>query len=95
MPPGREDNMGGWRQPTREERESSAMGRFELVCEAYSNANELQRRKMLALLSDEERRVFLEGCGLYRIFRDQRLYDAIKKAVGERIYKDIHGEVKK
>ena len=92
MPPGREDNVGGWKQPTREERESSAMGRFELVCEAYSNANELQRSKMLALLSEEERRVFLEGCGLYRIFRDQRLYDAIKSAVGEQIYKDAHKE---
>lgn len=92
MPPGREDSMGGWRQPTREERESSAMGRFELVCEAYSNANELQRSRMLAMLTENERRVFLEGCGLYRIFRDKRLYDAIKKAVGERIYKDIHGE---
>lgn len=87
--------MGGWRQPTREERESSPAGRFELVCEAYSNANELQRARMLELLSADERQTFLKGCGLYRIFRDQRLYDAIKKAVGERIYKDIHGEAKK
>jgi hypothetical protein len=92
MPPGREDSMGGWRQPTREERESSAMGRFELVCEAYSDASELQRSRMLALLNEDERQVFLKGCGLYRIFRDQRLYDAIKSAVGEQIYKDAHKE---
>lgn len=85
--------MGGYKQPTREEREQSAAGRFELVCEAYSNANELQRSRMIAMLSEDERQTFLKGCGLYRIFRDQRLYDAIKNAIGEKIYKDAHGEI--
>lgn len=85
--------MGGYKQPTREEREQSAEGRFELVCEAYSNANELQRSRMIAMLSEDERQTFLKGCGLYRIFRDQRLYDAIKNAIGEKIYKDAHGEI--
>lgn len=85
--------MGGYKQPTRQEREQSAAGRFELVCEAYSNANELQRSRMIAMLSEDERQTFLKGCGLYRIFRDQRLYDAIKNAIGEKIYKDAHGEI--
>lgn len=79
--------------PTKEEREQSAMGRFELVCEAYINGTSKQREVILSCLTETERQQFLVGCGLYHMFTDHRYYNAIKKAVGERIYKDAHPEM--
>ena len=79
-----------YRYPTREEREKTAMGRFEIMCETYINGNQKQKETILSVLEDGERQTFLTGCGLYHMFTDQRYYDAIKKAVGERIYRECH-----
>lgn len=79
-----------YRHPTKEDRESTAMGRFELVCEAYINGNQRQRDTILSMLDESERQIFLTGCGLYHLFTDQRFYDAVKKSVGEQIYNEMH-----
>ena len=43
-------------------------------------------------LDPEDRQTFLIGCGLYHLFRDQRLFDAMKKAMGEQLYEELHKE---
>lgn len=73
-----------------EKREQNAAGRFELICERYINGNERDRQIILSFLNDDEKQQFLIGCGLYHMFTDQRYFDIIKQAVGERIYKDCH-----
>lgn len=60
------------------------------MCETYINGNQKQKETILSVLEDGERQTFLTGCGLYHMFTDQRYYDAIKKAVGERIYRECH-----
>lgn len=73
-------------------REDSGAGRFELVCEAFDMANEVQRKRMLAMLDEADRKQFLIGCGLYRMFRDQRLYKAVQTAICEEIWQEAHKE---
>lgn len=75
---------------TKAEREKTAMGRFEIMCETYINGTQKQKETILAMLEEGERQTFLTGCGLYHMFTDQRFYDAVKKAVGERIYNECH-----
>lgn len=73
-----------------EEREQTAAGRFELICERYINGNERDRKIILSFLNDDEKQHFLIACGLYHMFTDQRYFETIKQAVGERLYKDFH-----
>ena len=72
------------------EREKTAMGRFEIICEKYINGNNRTKEIILSFFDEEEKQQFLIGCGLYHMFTDQRYFDSIKKAVGERLYKDLH-----
>lgn len=74
----------------KDEREASAMGRFELVCEAFINGSQQQRETILSMLDEHDRETFLKGCGLYRMFTDWRFYNAVEKAVGEQIYHELH-----
>lgn len=79
-----------YRYPTKAEREKTAMGRFEVMCETYINGNQKQKETILSMLEEGERKTFLTGCGLYHMFTDQRVYDAVQKAVGEQIYNVCH-----
>ena len=72
------------------EREKTAMGRFEIICEKYINGNNRTKEIILSFLNEKEKQQFLIGCGLYHMFNDQRYFDSIKKAVGERLYTDLH-----
>ena len=73
----------------KDERETSAMGRFELVCEAFIDGNQQQREIILSMLDERDRETFLKGCGLYRMFTDYRFYNAVEKAVGEQVYNEL------
>lgn len=73
----------------KDEREASAMGRFELVCEAFINGSQQQREIILSMLDEHDRETFLKGCGLYRMFTDQLFYNAVEKAVGEQVYSEF------
>ena len=76
--------------PTKSEREKTAGGRFEVMCETYINGNQKQKETILSMLEEGERQSFLTGCGLYHMFTDQRFYDSVKKAVGQQIYDEYH-----
>ena len=87
--------MGGYARPTDAEREQSAHGRFEIICERYIEGPDQVRQVILAALNPEDRQTFLIGCGLYHLFTDQRLYDATKKAMGMQLYEELHGKEQK
>ena len=79
-----------YRYPTKAEREKTAMGRFEVMCETYINGNQKQKETILSMLEVGERQTFLTGCGLYHMFTNQRFYDSVQKSVGEQIYNECH-----
>ena len=71
-------------------REQSAMGRFEIMCEKYISGNDTIRKTILSALSPEDQKSFLTGVGLYRLFSDQIYYKAVRDALGEQLWKEIH-----
>ena len=71
-------------------REQNPMGRFEIMCEMYIDGNERIRNTILSALSPEDQQTFLIGVGLYRLFTDQAYYRAVRDALGERIWKELH-----
>lgn len=79
-----------YRYPTKAEREKTAMGKFEVMCETYINGDQKQKETILSMLEEGERQTFLTGCGLYHMFTDQRFYESVQKAVGEQIYNECH-----
>ena len=81
--------MGGWTKPDDSIREQSPEGRFEIICEKFIEGNEAHRKIILDELDPDDRHTFLVGVGLYRMFRDQAYYNAIKKAMGEVLYQEL------
>lgn len=79
-----------WTPINNEEREKSAMGRFEIIAERYIFGTENERNIILSFLDEKERETFLCCTGLYRLFCDQYYYDSIKKAVGDKLYEDLY-----
>lgn len=71
-------------------REQNPMGRFEIMCEKYIEGNERIRNTILSALSPEDQQTFLTGVGLYRLFTDQAYYRAVRDALGEQIWKEMH-----
>ena len=81
------------RQLDLSEKEKDPMGRFEILAERYMNGLPKEREIILSFFQDpEERKTLLEGFGLYHLFRDQRLYDSVKKALGEQLWEEFHQE---
>ncbi len=83
-----------WTKPDNSLREQDPLGRFEIICEKYLDGNSQILETILSAIDEKDRHQFLIGCGLYHIFRDQRLYKAVMNAVGEQIYRDAHPEWK-
>ena len=73
--------------------ELSPEGRFEIIADLYDKGGMKQREIIKSCFTEEEFQVFLCGVGQYRMWRDKRLYNAIKKAVGERLYEEFHKPV--
>lgn len=73
-------------------REESALGRFEIICEAYIKGSEETRALILSFLSDEEKETFLKGCGLYHLFTDTTFYKAAQDALAETLYNEFNAE---
>ena len=82
--------MGGYHRITDEEREQSAHGRFEIICEKYLQGPDSVRKVILEMLDPEERHTFLVCCGLYHLFTDATFYRAMKTAMGEQLYEELH-----
>lgn len=82
------------RQINLAEKENDPMGRFEILADRYMNGSEKEREIILSFFPDPaERKILMEGFGLYHLFRDQRLYDAVKQSIGEQIYREAHPEM--
>lgn len=73
-------------------KEESALGRFEIICEAYIKGSEETRALILSFLSDDEKQTFLQGCGLYHLFTDTTFYKAAQDALAETIYNEFNAE---
>lgn len=73
-------------------RTESGLGRFELVCEAFNKATPEQQQKALALLDDADRKTFLTGCALFRLFTEPERYRALKETMAETLYKEFTKE---
>lgn len=71
-------------------REQNPIGRFEIMCEKYIDGHERIRNTILSALSPEDQQTFLIGVGLYRLFTDQAYYRAVRDALGEQIWKELH-----
>ena len=71
-------------------REKSSLGRFEIIAEAYIYGTEKQREIILSFLDEKEKKTFLEGVGLFKMFIQPDFYNAVCNAVGERIYIENH-----
>jgi hypothetical protein len=77
----------------KEAREESARGRFEIMCEMYLNGSDEAKEIILSFLSDEEKEIFLKGCGLYHLFTDPAFYNATQTALAEQLHEEFNGRV--
>ena len=72
------------------QKEETALGRFEIMCEMYIRGSEEVKAIILSFLSDEEKETFLKGCGLYHLFTDAAFYRAAQTALGEQLYNEFN-----
>lgn len=69
------------------------MKRFEQMCEIYINGSEEVKALVLAYFDNEEdKKAFLTGCGLYRMFTDEHYYKAVQDAMADTMYKEFREE---
>lgn len=73
----------------REYPEDTPLGRLQNVADAYLCANENQRKAIVGLIPEEHRTAFLMFTGLHHLDRDPEFYAAMKKALGEMMYKEF------
>ena len=71
-----------------------AMKRIEDFAKTMLNANASQQEKVWGALEQTLTKDEISGLkkyvGLFHMFNDQRLYDSVKKSVGEQIYNEVH-----
>ena len=71
-----------------------AMKRMEDFAKTILNANPSQQEKVWQALEQTLTKDEISGLkkyvGLFHMFTDQRLYDAVKKSVGEQLYNELH-----
>ena len=73
------------------EKEKDPMGRFEILAERYMNGSEKEREIILSFFPEPaERKILMEGFGLYHLFRDQRLYKSVEQALAEQMWQEAH-----
>ena len=76
-----------WNQEAREE---SALGRFEIMCGLYNSGSDEVKEIILSFLTDEEKEIFVKGCGFYHLFTDPAFYRAAQKALAEQLYTEFN-----
>lgn len=62
-----------------------------VIANRYLHGGYRKQQIILSCFTDEEKEVFLRFIGIYKMFCDQAYYDAVKKAVIERICKEVKG----
>jgi transcriptional regulator of NAD metabolism len=71
-----------------DERENTALGRFEILAELYLEGSEEVQAVILNELNEEEKKAFIQGVGLYHLFIDEQFYKAVQDATCEQFYKE-------
>ncbi len=61
------------------------------VAKRYLNGSDIEKHAILSCFTDEEKKVFLNFAGYYKLYSDQRYYNAVKKAVWGQCLKEIYG----
>lgn len=72
------------------EREKLPLGRFEIIAEKFIYGTKEQREIILSFLNEKEKKTFLKGIGLYRLFTDVNYYKTVCNAIGKQIYEELH-----
>lgn len=61
------------------------------IANLFLNGSEKEKEIILSCFTEEEKEVFLKFTGFYKLFKDQRYYDAVKNAVCGQLLKEIYG----
>lgn len=61
------------------------------VANRYLHGSDIEKQAILSCFTEEEKKVFLTFAGYFKLYNDQRYYDAVKKAVCEQCLKEIYG----
>lgn len=61
------------------------------VASRYLHGSDIEREAILSCFTDEEKKTFVNFIGYYKLFNDQKYFDAVKSAVCGKLLKDIYG----
>ena len=61
------------------------------VANRYLHGSDMEKQAILSCFTDEEKKVFLTFAGYFKLYSDQRYYDAVKKSVCGQCLKEIYG----
>ena len=59
------------------------------IANRYIRGGHREREIILSCFNDEEKQIFLQFIGYYKLYSDQAYYDAVKSALLEQIKKDL------
>jgi hypothetical protein len=62
-----------------------------VVANRYLHGSDIEKQAILSCFTEEEKKVFLAFAGYFKLYSDQRYYDAVKKAVCGQCLKEIYG----
>ena len=69
--------------------------RYWNMCKAYDHADQAHRDAALSLMSEGERKYFLEKYSLYRLLTDERRFNAVCQAMASQMYEELNEGAKK
>ncbi|MBR2591576.1 MAG: hypothetical protein IKD62_01240 [Oscillospiraceae bacterium] len=61
------------------------------VANRYLHGSDMEKQAILSCFPDEEKKIFLDFAGYFKLYSDQRFYAAVKKAVCGQCLKEIYG----
>lgn len=61
------------------------------VARRYLHGSDAEKQAILSCFTDEEKKIFLDFAGYFKLYSDQKFYNAVKRAVCGRCLKEIYG----
>ena len=61
------------------------------IAKRYLHGSDKEKEIILSCFTEDEKKVFLDFAGYFKLFCDQKFYDAVKKAVCGQLLKEIYG----
>ena len=61
------------------------------VANRYLHGSDMEKQAILSCFTDEEKKTFVNFIGYYKLFSDQKYFDAVKSAVCGKLLEDIYG----